>query len=147
MRERITVLKKSLSANDLGRTGSHQVGVVIPKNLAMSSFFPTLPYEEVNPRRILTFADSDTGETISVNFIYYNNKRRGKSRDEFRMTGISAYCRSRGAEVGDILEMRLLDDGRRLIRVLDGRTSDEEVNTSADSIMLSGKWVTIGRVT
>jgi hypothetical protein len=143
-REHITTLKKVLTANDLGRTGSHQVGIVVPKRFAMSTFFPLLPYDSVNPRRSLTFIDTETGANISTNFIYYNNKRRGKTRDEFRMTGIAAFCRSKGADVGDSLIMRRIADGRRTLEVLKASSSRESPEDARSTVILSDNWVVIG---
>ena len=143
-REQINTIRKELTPNDLGQTGSHQVGIVVPKRFALSTFFPLLPYDDVNPRRILTFIDEETGQQVKTNFIYYNNKRRGKTRDEFRMTGIATYCRSKRAEVGDSIVMKLLDDGRRTLGVL--RTT-EAVKTLEDiriTVVLSDKWVVGG---
>jgi len=143
-REHITTLKKVLTANDLGRTGSHQVGIVVPKRFAMSTFFPLLPYDSVNPRRSLTFIDTETGANISTNFIYYNNKRRGKTRDEFRMTGIAAFCRSKSADVGDSLIMRLLADGRRTLEVSKASSPRESPEDARSTVILSDSWVVIG---
>lgn len=147
MREQIAMIRKELTSNDLGRTGSHQVGIVVPKRFALSTFFPLLPYDDVNPRRVVNFVDEETGQQVITNFIYYNNKRRGKTRDEFRMTGIATYCRSKCAEVGDSLIMKTLDDGRRTLSVLRNR---EPLETSQDGrikVVMSDKWVVVGGTT
>ena len=143
-REPITMIRKELTPNDLGLTGSHQVGIVVPKRFAISTFFPLLPYDDVNPRRVLTFIDAETGYEVSTNFIYYNNKRRGKTRDEFRMTGIATYCRSRHAEVGDSIIMKLLDDGRRTIAVLRATVAEKTPPDNRVTVVLSDKWVVVG---
>lgn len=143
-REQITMIRKELTPNDLGRTGSHQVGIVVPKRFALSTFFPLLPYDDVNPRRVLSFTDEETGQQVLTNFIYYNNKRRGKTRDEFRMTGIATYCRSKSAEVGDSLVMKLLDDGRRTLAVLRVSEPMETQDDGRITVVLSDKWVVVG---
>lgn len=140
-------IQKLLTSNDLGLTGSHQVGVVVPKKVAMGGFFPVLPYESTNPRRIVVFYDATTNQKISINFIYYNNKLRGGTRDEFRITGIAAHCRIRGAKVDDILEMALYEDGRRTLDLVSKR--NESKLSSLGSVVtldLSGKWSVIGGI-
>jgi len=119
----------------------------VPKRFAMSTFFPLLPYDSVNPRRALTFTDTETGHLIATNFIYYNNKRRGKTRDEFRMTGIASYCRSKEADVGDSMVMKLLADGRRTLEVLKASNSSESPEDGRITVVLSENWVVIGGLT
>lgn len=70
-------IEKTLSANDLGITGSHQAGMLIPKQEDLLSFFPTLDASSNNPRVTLHFMDS-TNFCWKFNFIYYNNKFRGE---------------------------------------------------------------------
>jgi len=78
---------KRLSANDTLANGSHQAGPYIPKEL-LFRLLPGLMNREVeNPRvQIDAFVDSGT-EVRSVTAIWYNNKYRGGTRDETRVTG------------------------------------------------------------
>lgn len=78
---------KRLSANDTLANGSHQAGPYIPKEL-LFRVLPSLSNREVeNPRaQIDAFVDSGT-EVRSVTAIWYNNRYRGGTRDETRVTG------------------------------------------------------------
>lgn len=38
----ISQIRKTLSANDVGATGAHQAGILIPKNPKILAFFPSL---------------------------------------------------------------------------------------------------------
>ena len=79
---------KRLSANDTGATGSHQVGLYLPQDLALR-VAPELSAEMLNPRRALRFYLVSHEQRHNSNLIYYNNRHitpRG-TRDEFRLTG------------------------------------------------------------
>ena len=69
---KIKSIKKILSANDVGLTGGHQSGILVPKREEILSFFPTLDKSLKNPRFLLTFFD-DTDDRWEFSFIYYNN--------------------------------------------------------------------------
>jgi len=58
----IHAISKVLSANDVGVTGGHQAGILIPKNPDILSFFPTLGNKDKNPRAQLRFLDQDGRE-------------------------------------------------------------------------------------
>lgn len=94
---------KQLSKNDLGLTGSHQAGFLVPKDLIKRNFFPFLDPTEENPRVVLSVVcDKDL---YSFNLIYYNNRLFGKgTRNEYRMTGLSKFYRAHGCEIGDSLK-------------------------------------------
>lgn len=95
-------IEKVLSANDLGFTGSHQAGMLIPKQEDLLSFFPELDPSEYNPRVTLHFTDSDN-VCWKFNYIYYNNKFRGGTRNEYRLTSMTAYLRSCNLKPGDAI--------------------------------------------
>ena len=78
---------KRLSANDTLANGAHQAGPYFPKEL----LFDTLPglhdQEALNPRcTIHVWVDSHP-EARAVTAIWYNNRYRGGTRDETRITG------------------------------------------------------------
>ena len=78
---------KRLSYNDTQRSGSHQAGPYISKDM-LFRLFPDLndPNEE-NPRvEFDMYIDSDADHR-RVNAIWYNNKMRGGTRNETRLTG------------------------------------------------------------
>ncbi len=101
----MTRITKMLSANDCG-VRSHQSGILIPKNPPhVLKFFPELNEGELNPRLKLFFKDVETDEMLELNFIHYNNKYFGKTRNEYRLTGISKYLKEHGASPGDLLHI------------------------------------------
>ncbi len=70
--DRTDALSKVLSKNDTGETGSHQAGILIPKQEDILCFFPPLTVEEKNPRHKLKFSDG-YDKCWKLIFIYYNN--------------------------------------------------------------------------
>src|SRR5262245_2445887 len=98
--ERPSAITKELSANDSGETGGHQSGMLIPKDDAILAFFPRLPGGEKNPRHSITFSDS-AGEKWVFSFIHYNNKFYGGTRNEFRLTCMTAFLKANNLKAGD----------------------------------------------
>ena len=144
-------LIKTLSANDVGTTGGHQGGILVPRDPATLQFFPTLDASMLNPREVMNFVDADNGEPLPLSFIHYNGKILGlSSRDEFRLTGMTRYLRVHGARAGDSIELSRPANGRLSIAY---RRADEDAGSSVsedtDIIVLSGTWKTIrgGRFT
>ena len=96
---------KKLSKNDLGITGSHQSGFVVPKLIARMEFFPVLNSLEYNPRKIISVICN--GKSWQFSYIYYNNKLHGKgTRDEYRITGLAAFFRDNNCKEGDSLKIQ-----------------------------------------
>ena len=111
-------LIKILSSNDVGSTGAHQAGVVIPIKIALGDFFPALDSDSVNPRLQLDGIDESTGKSFRMNYIYYNGKLHGSStRNEFRLTGITGLLKNSGAQEGDRLVITRFGDLRFRLRV------------------------------
>lgn len=96
----INSIEKILSANDTGETGGHQAGILVPKDVRILSFFPRLDATLKNPRAVLDIAD-DTGREWVFHFIYYNNRFFGGTRNEYRLTGMTAYFREFNLKTGD----------------------------------------------
>jgi hypothetical protein len=96
-------ISKNLSANDLGLTGSKQAGILVPKVPAVLSFFPDLGCRTKNPRLGIVVREVDSGAKWNFNFIYYNNRLFGGTRNEYRLTCMTEYLRAIGAKVGDDL--------------------------------------------
>lgn len=95
-------LRKTLTANDVGMTGSHQAGIHVPKSLL--TYFPQLDRTMLNPDCWLVV--NVAGETHRWRFIHYNNAVVGVgTRDEYRLTHVTSSMRSLGASVGDVLEL------------------------------------------
>lgn len=103
--EEVRAIEKLLSTNDLGANGTHQGGMLIPKNGELLSFFPKLDSVAVNPRVVLYFTDH-LDQRWKFNFIYYNNKLRGGTRNEYRLTGMTSFFRSGNLKVGDCIILK-----------------------------------------
>ena len=82
------VFSKVLSANDVGATGGHMGGLLIPKGeRELLAILPPLDPTIKNPDAWLECVD-DAGQALRLRFVYYNNKlhdERG-TRNEFRLT-------------------------------------------------------------
>lgn len=126
---------KNLSANDLGLTGGHQSGILVPKRLLDEvSFFPALSAREKNPRVKLTFQIRNSDESLLLNFIYYNSKFFGGTRNEYRLTGLSPYLRRIGASLGDNIKMSE-SHGKLYIE-----HEAQEISSTPRRLFLSGEW-------
>lgn len=134
----MTTVRKTLSANDLGLTGSHQAGILVPKNKDVLSFFPTLNSKLKNPRANLVLREVGDGSRRSFNFIYYNNKLFGGTRNEYRLTCMTAYLRECGASIGDEVVLSRSTDGGYLVDVV--RANSAPADEQEDVIVLSGGW-------
>lgn len=93
-------IEKTLSANDTGETGGHQAGILVPKDERILNFFPRLDPAVKNPRVLLDVTD-DTSHNWVFAFIYYNNRFFGGTRNEYRLTGMTAYFREFNLKTGD----------------------------------------------
>ena len=82
---------KRLSGNDTQATGSHQAGPYIPNRTAFQ-MLPELYAPDVdNPRVVLRLvSDSHDHEAVAT-IIWYNNRLRGGTRNEIRMTNLGGY--------------------------------------------------------
>lgn len=97
---RVQAIAKELSPNDTGETGGHQAGILVPKDQRILSFFPSLDDTELNPRSHLVFHEPG-GTRWEFAFIYYNNSRFSGTRNEYRLTRMTAYIRQHGLRAGD----------------------------------------------
>lgn len=135
------ILEKTLSANDVGTTGTHQAGVLIPKRPEALGVFPPLDPMSRNPREVLKAFDED-GKLWPLNFIYYNNRNFGGTRNEYRLTGVGPYLRSRSAEEGAVLQIERREDNAYRLTLI-GRRQISESEASADQVVrlrLTGSW-------
>jgi hypothetical protein len=97
------VFEKILTANDTGLSQSHQAGIHVPKRQQdLIAFLPPLNAGTLNPSVWLTAVDKEN-MTWRLRYIYYNNRlhKPGGTRDEFRLTRLTAYFRATGAVPGD----------------------------------------------
>lgn len=128
-------VEKILSPNDVGETGGHQAGFLIPKQGGILSFFPTLDASTKNPRVVLDVID-DVKKEWSFSFIYYNNRFFDGTRNEYRLTGMTAYFREYNLKVGDTII--LSKEGQRVVRI-----SFRRLNEGRPVLKLSSAWKVI----
>jgi len=129
-------IRKKLSPNDLGETGTHQAGIHIPKQEDMLSFFPALSNRTKNPRVTLVVREYGDGTRWNFNYIYYNNKFFGGTRNEYRLTGMTAYLRAVGAHVHEEISLSRDEDGTYVIQLHRATKASDDKNT----LKLSGGW-------
>jgi Restriction endonuclease EcoRII, N-terminal len=137
----MTTIEKVLSANDTGETGGHQAGLLIPRQKKMIEFFPKLDASAYNPRCVIDVVDdSDTEWTF--NYIYYNNSFFDGTRNEYRVTGMTAFFREHILKSGDSLIFE--QNGERKYRVRVRRKNAVEVKEDGRKVLhLSGNWMVI----
>ena len=134
------IVEKKLSLNDVGATGAHQAGILIPKKGALLDFFPFLDSKANNPRTTISFED-EYGKVWCFSFIYYNNKLRGGTRNEYRLTGMTAYLKQVNAKENDVLIFEKIDDDYYIkIKTDDDKYLDDE---NIVSLVLDDKWKVI----
>jgi hypothetical protein len=116
-------IEKTLSKNDTGETGGHQAGILVPKDPEILGFFPQLEATIKNPRVPLDLLD-DTGREWTFMFIYYNGKFFGGTRNEYRVTGMTAYLREFNLKAGD--KVILHRESPRVLRITFKRAGAHE---------------------
>jgi len=130
-------ISKALSRNDTGQTGAHQVGILVPKDLQILSFFPTLAARIKNPRAVIRFQD-DKGKAWDFVFIYYNNKFYNGTRNEYRLTRMTEFMRVHSLKAGDELIL-MRDDDDITFRIT--FTRKNAVQKTTDGILrLGSEW-------
>lgn len=83
------IVAKRLSANDTGATGAHQVGPYVTQSVVEQLFSDMLQLGRVeNPKTTVwvSFASHEV-PPHEVTLTWYNNRLRGGTRNEFRLTG------------------------------------------------------------
>jgi hypothetical protein len=128
-------IEKTLSKNDTGETGGHQAGILVPKEPEILGFFPQLAGRIKNPRVPLDLLD-DAGREWTFMFIYYNNKFYGGTRNEYRVTGMTAFFREFNLKAGDKVILRR--ESPRILRITFKRAGDHQ-----GVLKLSATWKVI----
>lgn len=119
-----------MSANDCGQTGSHQAGIFIPKDKSLLDFLPKLDPTIENPEAEFVCVDS-SGETWRFRYIYYNNKLHGQgSRNEYRITRMTAFIKKFEIQPGDELVISLQSENLYSIDHRDVRPAEGRVKLS-----------------
>jgi Restriction endonuclease EcoRII, N-terminal len=136
---------KTLSANDVGATGTHQGGILIPKSEAeLLSFLPPLDPAIKNPDAWIECID-EVGSLRRFRFVYYNNKLHDPkgTRNEYRITYMTSYFREMCASEGDTFEISRVDGKARyairVVRLLADSIEPKEQD-SVFRIKISSGW-------
>lgn len=123
---------KTLSANDVGATGGHQGGILIPKSeTELLAFLPFLDRTIKNPDAWIECED-ENGTVRRFRFVYYNNKLHDEkgTRNEYRITYMTRYFREMAARAGESLEISRDDANTRyairIVRAQEERVAEEE---------------------
>ncbi|MDN7445165.1 EcoRII N-terminal effector-binding domain-containing protein [Burkholderia cepacia] len=98
---------KTLSANDVGATGAHQAGILVPKSeQELLDFLPQLDSAVKNPDAWIECVD-EAGVHHRFRFVYYNNRFHDPkgTRNEYRITYMTRYFKAAGASEGDTFEI------------------------------------------
>lgn len=133
---------KKLSANDVGATGGHQAGILVPKDEQILGFFPSLESGIKNPRTALVMRERSNNARWVFNFIYYNNRLFGGTRNEYRLTCMTKYLRSIDARIGDELVFSTDDNASYEVDLVRASRSADLINVDG-CLVLSGGWTVI----
>jgi Restriction endonuclease EcoRII, N-terminal len=102
-----TTFSKALSANDVGTTGGHMGGILIPKGEGeLLAFLPRLDSKTMNSSAWIN-CRTEEGLHLRFRYIYYNNKMHVPTgtRNEYRITHMTKYLRDAGAREGDLFQI------------------------------------------
>jgi len=132
----ISAISKVLSNNDAGKSGSHQAGILIPRQKDILAFFPELDSGQKNPFRMLVFID-EKGLRWEFKFIYYNNRFFDGTRNEFRLTRMTGYIREKNLKSGD--EIVLAKDEQRKYHI-SYQIEKHAINDTPGTIILGSGW-------
>jgi hypothetical protein len=138
--DRPNAISKILSRNDTGETGAHQVGILIPKAPNILAFFPNLNPREMNPRHHITFTD-EFGEPWTFAFIYYNNALFGGTRNEYRLTRMTAFISGHNLHAGDTIILRRSESAAYTIA---GDRLRQPHRQKSGRLILGSSWKIVG---
>lgn len=138
-------ISKKLSANDVGDTGGHQAGILVPRQPQVLAFFPVLGRDTKNPRQVLTMREAPSGMRWDFPFIYYNNKFFGGTRNEYRLTHMTKFFRAINAKVGDELVFSRDTNLSYLVKLVRASATDSPTAQPREDgvLTLSGGWKVI----
>jgi hypothetical protein len=100
-----------------------------------------------NPREVIRALD-ESNHIWRLNYIFYNNKFFGGTRNEHRLTGISGFLRKASARAGDFVEISRNEDSSlytiSLVRSNDKDRSKKRTFKSKTRIVSIGNWEIVG---
>jgi hypothetical protein len=135
-------IRKRLSLNDVGANGTHQAGILVPKDPHILSFFPVLDGSERNPRMTLVVYEKADRTRWTFNFIYYNNKLVGGTRNEYRLTCMTQYLRAINAKVDDELVFSRDENDSIEVEILRANRASS-FTMDGETLVLSGAWTVV----
>ncbi|MGO7034025.1 restriction endonuclease [Rhizobium ruizarguesonis] len=136
---------KTLSANDVGATGGHMGGILVPKGDGeLLAFLPKLDPSILNPSEWID-CETPEGQVLRLRFVFYNNRMHVPTgtRNEYRITHLTKYLRSENAKEGDAFEISNKGGSNTYrIRVISKRLgfSEEASEYGPVRIKLSSGW-------
>jgi Restriction endonuclease EcoRII, N-terminal len=135
---------KTLSANDVGATGGHQGGILIPKSdTELLAFLPSLDPTIKNPDAWIECED-ENGIRRQFRFVYYNNRLHDAhgTRNEYRVTYMTSYFREMGARAGDAFSISQSEgEANYAIRIIRAQVSHTEIEKEPGiRIKISSGW-------
>lgn len=98
---------KILSANDVGTTGGHMGGILVPRGDGqLLAFLPPLDQGVLNPS-VWIDCETPDGQFLRLRFVYYNNRLHVPegTRNEYRITYLTKFLRDAKAKEGDAFEI------------------------------------------
>lgn len=135
--------RKTLSANDVGKTGAHQAGILVPKaDQELLAFLPFLDAGVKNPDAWIHCTD-EQGIQRRFRFVYYNNKLHDDegTRNEYRLTYMTAYMKEMRAQEGDALEFSRTDGASSYsIRLIRKQETVAEPSVGPVRIKITAGW-------
>lgn len=132
---------KTLSANDVGATGAHMAGILVPKgNGELLAFLPSLDATMLNPSAWIECETPD-GTILPLRFIYYNNRLHVPTgtRNEYRITHLTKFLRDAAAQKGDAFEISK-EEGQEFYRIRVIRTSKAKSDEEPIRIKITTGW-------
>lgn len=134
---------KALSANDVGATGGHMGGILVPKGDGeLLAFLPHLDGSTLNPSAWLDCKTPD-GSPLRLRFVYYNNRLHtsGGTRNEYRITYLTKFLRDAGANEGDLFQIAK-EEGASIYRicVINAVSEEPQADDEPTRIKLTTGW-------
>ena len=137
---------KILSANDVGATGGHQGGILIPKSeTELLAFLPPLDPATKNPDAWIECID-DKESIRNLRFIHYNNRMHDENgtRNEYRITYLTRYFKEVSAKEGDIFEIAKTDGDLhytiRIVRPIEPTSKPDQLEENFSRVKITSSW-------
>jgi hypothetical protein len=138
-----TCFTKTLSPNDVGATGTHQAGILVPKTeKELLAFLPKLDANVKNPDAWIHCIDED-GVVRKFRFVYYNNSLHDENgtRNEYRLTYMTKYLKAMAARANDLIEIsRDHDADKYKIRIVRLPSAQAQASGSPIRIKITTGW-------